>query len=237
LPEIRIGVAGPLLKALRPGQVYRLEIDGETISAGLRAVIPLRAGASRTVDALFDVVTDGLLDRIQQLPTTPEPRASIDPALSRAPVDGHPIHSAGMPTAPPVAETASLSARASLLRPGNLAELRLSKRVEADGFWLPLSALSEGQRGLWRALVAEPESDTANADTSGRAEAPTRASDRRWRLVSRPIQVLHTDRERVYVRGALQAGDLVVTAGLHRLVPGQWVQIAKVGGSGTDKAH
>ena len=49
--------------------------------------------------------------------------------------------------------------RSSVLRPGNLAELRLSKQVEAEGFWLPLSALSEGERGLWRALVAELETE------------------------------------------------------------------------------
>jgi hypothetical protein len=32
--------------------------------------------------------------------------------------------------------------------------------------------------------------------------------------------------ERVYVRGALRAGDIVVQDGVHRLVPGQLVQLA-----------
>lgn len=211
-PEVRIGVAGPLLEALRPGERYSLDIDGETIPAQLRAIIPLRTGASRTVDALFDPV--------EQPAAAPEQRAEVEPraAADRMPASPH--------------KSARNPVRASVLRPGNLAELRLSKEIEAQGFWLPLSALSEGERGLWRALVAEPESDDPQ-DPKSTADA----SNPRWHLVSRPVQVLYVDNERVFVRGSLQPGDLVVTAGLHRVVPGQWVQIAQAESDNLDQAH
>ena len=205
-PEVRIGVAGPLLEALKPGTHYQLEIDGQAVPARLRAIIPLRTGASRTVDALFDPILETEPDALE---TDPVPR---DADADQAGADGRPLD----------------PARAWLLRPGNLAELRLRKPVEAQGFWLPLTALSEGNRGLWRALVAEP--DTAEPLSGG--------SEARWRLVSRPLQVLHVDRERAFVRGPLQPGDPVVAAGLHRVVPGQWVRIIQTASSsGADQAN
>lgn len=195
-PEVRVGVAGPLLGALLPGEHYRLEIDGEDVNARLRAIIPLRIGTSRTVDALFDPIFDKEAD---------------DLGSDRAGADGRPHD----PT------------RTWALRPGNLAELRLRKQVEAQGYWLPLSALSEGDRGLWRALVAEPETDESETANIGIAPSSSGASEPRWCLVSRPVQVLHVDRERAFVRGPLQPDDPVVAAGLHRVVPGQRVRIVQ----------
>lgn len=229
-PEIRIGVAGPLLEALHPGQRYSLEIDDEIIAAQLRAIIPLRVGASRTVDVLFDPIGQLLEQAVEQAAEASGLHALQTSASDQNRVGAHPHRTAD--------ESARDPRRNSVLRPGNLAELRLSKQVEAEGFWLPLSALSEGERGLWRALVAEP--DTANPRDQHdpqHAEPSAGASDARWRLVSRPVQVLHVDSERVFVRGALQPGDLIVTAGLHRVVPGQWVQLAPAGGNRADKAH
>lgn len=198
-PEVRIGVAGPLLEALHPGQRYRLEIDGEHVPARLRAIIPLRAGTSRTVDALFDPIE-------QASP------GAVDPPSDRA-----------------------------VLRPGNLAELRLSKEVEEAGFWLPLSALREGKRGLWRTLVAEPQvlgpearepaggspltASSADTGSDTRSDTGSDTGAARWRLVGRSVQVLHVDRERVFVRGPLQPGALIVSGGLQRVVPGQWVRV------------
>jgi single-stranded DNA-binding protein len=46
------------------------------------------------------------------------------------------------------------------------------------------------------------------------------------RLDRRPIETLYQKGERVYVRGALRAGEIVVQDGSHRLVPGQLVQLA-----------
>jgi RND family efflux transporter MFP subunit len=110
-----------------------------------------------------------------------------------------------------VAVRIALDATDAPLRDGDLAELTWSQAVETAGFWLPRAALTEGSRGLWAAYVAVPDSDPERAD---------------HRLDRRPVEALYQTSERVYVRGALRAGDIVVQDGVHRLVPGQLVQLA-----------
>ena len=110
-----------------------------------------------------------------------------------------------------VAVRIALDATDAPLRDGDLAELTWSKPVEAAGFWLPRAALTEGSRGLWAAYVAVPGSESEHAD---------------HRLDRRPIEALYQTGERVYVRGALRAGETVVQDGVHRLVPGQLVRLA-----------
>lgn len=91
--------------------------------------------------------------------------------------------------------------------PGQTVRLSQNDRVDATGFWLPTAALSPGQRGLWSAYVV--------ADQNG--------SDR---IVSRPVEILHTEGERVLVTGTIQAGDRVVAGGVQRIVPGQMVRVS-----------
>lgn len=55
-PEIRIGIAGHGLDALAVGQIYRLDWRGQVLKARLRALLPVRNGRTRTVDALFDPI-------------------------------------------------------------------------------------------------------------------------------------------------------------------------------------
>jgi multidrug efflux pump subunit AcrA (membrane-fusion protein) len=214
-PQVRVGVAGPLIGALRPGDTHCLELSDKTFAARLRAIIPLRTGNSRTFDALFEPLFDkgvGVAD------AKPPPLALLEPAPAQ-----------GASQAQRGAQGAAHDGRAcepvdaawlARLRPGDLVELRLQKSIAAKGFWLPLSALSEGNRGLWRVLVAEPEASGAQGEGS-LADTPYPL----WRLVSRTVQVLHSDGERAFIRGALQPGERVVAAGLHRLVPGQRVRI------------
>lgn len=95
------------------------------------------------------------------------------------------------------------------LRPGDLARLDVERFIATPGFWVPVSALSEGPRGLWQGLVAETDGD-------------------RHVLVERTLEVLHAEEDRAFVRGTLVAGELLVSEGTHRVVPGQ---IVSVGGS------
>ncbi|MEO1082662.1 MAG: efflux RND transporter periplasmic adaptor subunit [Acidobacteriota bacterium] len=90
-----------------------------------------------------------------------------------------------------------------VINAGDLARLRLGRRLESPGFWLPTSALTESSRGLW-AAYAVPE--------GGAVER-------------RELEVLYEQADRVFVRGTLEDGDRVVRGGLHRLVPGQPVRI------------
>ena len=93
------------------------------------------------------------------------------------------------------------------IRPGDLARLEITRRVDEPGFWLPLSALTESSRGLWAVYVAN-------------------GSDGEIGVVERrELEILHQETDRVFVRGTLAGDDRVVVAGNHRLVPGQSVHI------------
>ncbi len=90
------------------------------------------------------------------------------------------------------------------LRPGDLTRLSLDLPREASGFWIPISALEEGERGLWATVVAEPKDGGHLAQR-------------------RQVHILHQEADRVFVQGALREGDLLISDGLHRIVAGQRV--------------
>lgn len=100
------------------------------------------------------------------------------------------------------------------LRAGEAARLSLRRTSVVSGFRLPVSALTESQRGLWSCLVAVPEEGGAH------------------RLEQRPLEVVEIESgselegPAALVRGALATGDLVVLEGLQRLVPGQRVRVS-----------
>ena len=96
----------------------------------------------------------------------------------------------------------SLEVDPPALRSGDLVRLQLSRPVAAPGFWVPLDALTEGRRGTWSVYVAS-------------------AADGIHRVERRSVQVLHQQGGQVYVQGALQVGEQLIDAGLHRVVPGQ----------------
>lgn len=97
-----------------------------------------------------------------------------------------------------------LEANGSPAAAGSLIELNLERTITEPGFWLPLSALSEAQRGLWALFVVV-------RDSSGET------------IERRLVEVLHSDGDRVFVRGTLAEGDRVVATGSGRIVPGQSV--------------
>lgn len=93
---------------------------------------------------------------------------------------------------------------------GQTVRVSLSEKVEATGYWLPTSALSPGQRGLWSAYVVVTQ-------------------DEEDRIESRPVEILHTEGDQVLVTGTIHADDRVVAAGVQRVVPGQKVQVKRQG--------
>ena len=79
---------------------------------------------------------------------------------------------------------------------------------------MPVTALTEGSRGLWTANVVTPiasEQVAINGATH--------------RVVPRSVEVLHKQESEVFVRGALAAGDQFITGGSHRIVPNQLVRL------------
>lgn len=158
-PRVRIGVAGDMLDAIRTRDEHVLQVDGREMPARLRAVLPLRDAATRTVDAIFELEGE------------------------------------------------------YRVLPGDLARLALELSVETPGFWVPLGSLAEGDRGVWTNYVAVPLSADGSADEATHV------------IEARPVEVLHEQSDRVYVRGAIEDGERVVVEGLHRIVPGQTVRI------------
>ena len=113
------------------------------------------------------------------------------------------------------------SAKNNILNPGQTVRLQLKDTIPTQGFWLPNKALNQGLRGLWTCYVlTKPKAENTNI--------PSYA----FVLEQRSVEILHQESERVLVRGTLQSGDIVVSQGVHRLVPGQIVRPAGKGVSG-----
>lgn len=91
---------------------------------------------------------------------------------------------------------------------GSLAEMNLIVNVPERGFWVPISSLSESQRGLWSVLVV---TETVPGENT---------------VESRLVEILHRGSNAVYVRGTLKDGELIIDSGTGRIVPGQNVRVA-----------
>ncbi|MDJ0522978.1 MAG: efflux RND transporter periplasmic adaptor subunit [Planctomycetota bacterium] len=90
--------------------------------------------------------------------------------------------------------------------PGQIARLTFDESVAVRGWWLPSSALARGVRGLWSVKAVASE---------GKAKGV---------VVKHQVEVLHTEGDRVLVRGTLGADDLVIVGDGERVVPGMQVE-------------
>jgi RND family efflux transporter MFP subunit len=99
----------------------------------------------------------------------------------------------------------------STLINGQLAYLNLPQVYKKEGFWVPISALTDGVRGLWNIYILEPEQNS-----------------NLFKLNSRNIEVLSLTKQQAYISGNIDSGQRYLAAGLHRLVPGQLVNSATV---------
>lgn len=104
----------------------------------------------------------------------------------------------------------TLDAELDGIRQGDLARVRVERPIQDRGFWVPTQALTEGVRGLWSVYLIEEVENQSGRPVIRRAD----------------VEVLHTDTDRAYVRGALDDGERYVTGGLHRLAPGMTVRPA-----------
>ncbi len=85
--------------------------------------------------------------------------------------------------------------------------LQLDEHRQQRGFWLPLEALVEGVRGTWAVYVV-------GQNSSGQSV-----------LEKHGVEPIHQQGARVFVRAAFGDGTPVVSAGVHRLAPGQLVAV------------
>jgi len=93
------------------------------------------------------------------------------------------------------------------VRVGQTVALEFEERVNETGGWLPITALLEGDKGLWTVLVTKE--DAAGELITARES----------------VEVVYSEGERVFVRGTVADNTNVVASGMQRLSPGSPVDI------------
>lgn len=91
------------------------------------------------------------------------------------------------------------------VQPGSVARLELKQTLDQRGFWIPVSAMTEAERGLWGIYAVR------------------QAEDGQFRVEKQLVDILHAEADRAFVRGSVSEGDRFVLNGLHRITPGQIV--------------
>lgn len=91
---------------------------------------------------------------------------------------------------------------------GEPVSVAIPKVVEQIGGWLPLSALLEGERGVWTVLAL-------------------RQQDQKTAALREVVEVLHTSNGYAFVKGSINNGDMLITDGVHRIAPGTSVVAAR----------
>ena len=93
------------------------------------------------------------------------------------------------------------------VRVGQTVALEFEERVNETGGWLPITALLEGDKGLWTVLVTK-ENKAGELITARES-----------------VEVVYSEGERVFVRGTVADDTNVVASGMQRLSPGSPVDI------------
>ena len=99
---------------------------------------------------------------------------------------------------------------ATPLATGQIVRIHVQETISVNGYWLPTTALERGVRGLWSCYVLGETADETDSDL--------------FQVERREVEILHTDGQRVLVRGTLDSGERLIISGIHRLAPGQIVQ-------------
>ncbi len=100
---------------------------------------------------------------------------------------------------------------------GSAVNVEYQTPVEAQGYWIPTAALTAGARGLWAVFVAIADNDHNPND-------PTSATHT---IARRQVELLRSQAEWSEVLGPLDAQELLVVEGVHRIVPGQAVRVTE----------
>ncbi|QUM82448.1 efflux RND transporter periplasmic adaptor subunit [Moritella sp. 5] len=100
---------------------------------------------------------------------------------------------------------------------GQLAYLSLSQEYQEPGYWIPLSAITDGVRGMWNIYTLEH--DRLQKDLEDHS------TDEVFQLKSTTVTILHATETAAYVQGDLQSNQAYVNTGIHRFVPGQKVRV------------
>ncbi|MEM7012660.1 MAG: efflux RND transporter periplasmic adaptor subunit, partial [Verrucomicrobiota bacterium] len=192
LEAIEVDLAKSVLKAPFSGVIAQRYVDEGTMVTPGQAVFQILETERLEIRAGVSPAAAGVIEMSEVF--------DLDDGVKAKLVRKIPVRDARTRT---VDLILSVDATDEPLYEGDLVEIPIARTKEAKGFWLPRDALTESRRGLWACYVA------ANTD-----EPEVRKLDRRQ------IEVLHASDDRVYVRGAIENGDQIVSRGLHKLAPG-----------------
>lgn len=90
---------------------------------------------------------------------------------------------------------------------GRIAKVIIDHRVDRAGYWVPISALTDGVRGQWNIYQAQ-HNDLKDTYT----------------IKAVNVQVLHTTKEHAFIGSNTDNVLKIVSTGLHRYVPGELVR-------------
>jgi RND family efflux transporter MFP subunit len=91
----------------------------------------------------------------------------------------------------------------SMLRAGDYVSLIIELSNSTPGYWIPITALLEGERGLWNVyLVNESNKVTKHA-----------------------VEIIHATNEQAYIQASLGNKAILIKSGLNRLVNGMTVKL------------
>ncbi|MGB0893854.1 MAG: efflux RND transporter periplasmic adaptor subunit [Parashewanella sp.] len=91
-----------------------------------------------------------------------------------------------------------------------LAYLNRNATVKQSGFWVPVSALTHGVRGLWNVLYLTPDEND------------------QYVVARRDVEIIFSNKNSAYITGALEHGDRIVASGAHKLISGQKVLLSPI---------
>lgn len=89
---------------------------------------------------------------------------------------------------------------------GQLVRVKISQTRQQQGFWLPLTALTDGIRGQWSVYLASVD------------------HPQNYQIKTRNVNLLHSTHDAAFVSGLPDKQLEIIAQGLHRFVPGQRVK-------------
>ncbi|MDP5145005.1 efflux RND transporter periplasmic adaptor subunit [Shewanella sp. ULN5] len=92
---------------------------------------------------------------------------------------------------------------------GEIAYFEYQQDIPVAGYWVPISALTDGVRGLWNVYVLNKQADTSGVN--------------HFSIERRDVEIIYTNQDKAYIKGALRNDDTIIIEGLHKLVVGQVV--------------
>ena len=91
-----------------------------------------------------------------------------------------------------------------------VATTKVTEIMPIAGTWIPNESLLSDIRGLWSVYSLTP------------------TSTNHYKIKKRTIDIIYTDDEKSYITGAIKSADLLLLAGVHKVVPNQIVKLAHV---------